>query len=101
MAGSDTRGSQLLPPPCVAGPPQYTSLLIAKNNIYNIYNIENLAIKIPVDNQTDACLFVYAPLSGKGAPGSQGNLVDIRGLFETKTSPPSISREMKSDRYAA
>lgn len=75
MVGSDTWGTQVLPPPMRCRPALYTSLLIAKNNIYNIYYIENLATEILVDSQTDEFLFVYAPLSGKGVPG---NLVAIR-----------------------
>ncbi|HJO05011.1 MAG TPA: cyclase family protein [Acidobacteriota bacterium] len=75
MVGSDTWGTEVIPNPDPSLVFPVHQLLIAKNGIYNM---ENLATEVLVDDQTYEFVFVYAPLPLKGAPGSPGNPVAIR-----------------------
>ena len=75
MVGSDTWGTEVLPNPDPSQVFPVHQLLIAK---HGIFNMENLATELLVEDQAYEFLFVYAPLPLKGAPGAPGNPVAIR-----------------------
>jgi kynurenine formamidase len=75
LVGSDTWATEVLPYPDPSLVFPVHQLLIAK---HGIFNMENLATEVLVEDQAYEFLFVYAPLPLKGAPGAPGNPVAIR-----------------------
>lgn len=75
MTGSDSWGTEVLPPEDPATAFLVHQMLIMENGIYNL---ENLLLEELAENAVWEFAFVFSPLPLKGATGSPGNPIAIR-----------------------
>src|SRR5262249_8032338 len=74
--GSGTRATQVVPPEDKERPFEVHQLLLVRNGVYNL---ENLDLEELARDKVYEFAFIFAPLRLKGASGSPGNPVAVRG----------------------
>jgi kynurenine formamidase len=75
MVGSDTWATEVMPPENKNRPAEVHQLLLVRNGVYNI---ENLDLEELARDKVYQFAFIYSPLRLKGATGSPGNPIAVR-----------------------
>jgi kynurenine formamidase len=75
LVGGDSWATEVVPPENKNRPFEVHQLLIVRNGIYNL---ENLDLEELARNKVYEFAFIFAPLRLKGATGSPGNPIAVK-----------------------